>query len=397
MRKHVGFLDVRGNQFRLTPCPLIQVRSFLMGEVSLNGQGLEPDDPKIDDKVTAFLESEIKLLMHNAKEKRKELLIEAKEQGNDPEEQTELVYQLQQPEQLLVRLKVEHSGFTVLNNQRFGARFVGRVANPSDLLLFHRRKGTGDRSGVKRKKKLDVPIVPEEHDVMKIEDLIKDNLEISDKKLEVLDEGKLTIALEEFVDKEIKQAMSDAAKIMLTKQQKKLLSHDAEEKEGDEGGKEEEDEGEDDEEDEEETPKPKRGRGSSKKKPTYDEDDEDEEDSPPPQKGRKKAPARKKAATKRKAPISEEDDDDSFQSPPPQKSRARPKRSRAKAVYVDDDDDEVMDDDDEVEVVRPKKRAARTTARVSRRTRASQDSDEDFGNSYGVDEDWGDANTNSER
>lgn len=401
IRKHVGFLDIRNNQFRLTPCPLTQVRSFLMGEVSLNGQGFEPDDPKIDEKVTSFLEGEIKLLMHNAKEKRKELLIDSKEQGNDPDEQEDLVYQLRQPDQHLVRLKVEHSGFTVLNNQRFGARFVGQVANPSDLLLFHRRKETGDRSGVKRKKKLDKPIVPEEQDVMKIEDLIKDNLEISDKKLEVLDEAKLTIALEEFVDKEIKQAMSEATNKMLTKQQKKLLSREADEKDDDEEGHEEEDEEGEDEE-EEETPKPKRGRTSSKRKPAYDEDEEEE--SPPPRKGRKKAAAKappRKRTAKRKASVSEEDDDDdSVEAPSPPKSRARPKRqNRAKTVYVDDDDDddddEVLDDEEEVAVVKPKKRTARSTARVSRRKRASQDSDEEFGNSYGVDDDWAEANTNS--
>lgn len=404
IRKHVGFLDVRNNQFRLTPCPLTQVRSFQMGEVSLNGQGFEPDDPKIDDKVTEFLEAEVKLLMHNAREERKKLLIDAKEQGNDPDEQEGLVYQLEQPDQHLVRLKVEHSGFTVLNNQRFGARFVGRVANTSDLLLFHRRKETADRSGVKRKKKLDNPIEPEEQDVMKIEDLIKDNLDISDKKLEVLDEGKLTIALEEFVDKEIKQAMSDATKSMLTKQQKKLLSHSDDKQDSEED---EEDEDDEEEEEEEEAPKPKKGRASSKRKPVDDEDEE----SPPPQKGRRKAtakakaPTRKRAAPKRKAPVADDDsDEDSDDAPPPPKSRARPKRQSKpkKAVYVDDDDDddddvEILDDEEEVEVVKPKKRTARTTSRVSRRKRASQDSDEDFGNSYGVDDDWGEANTNSER
>lgn len=36
-------------------------------------------------------------------------------------------YTLQYPDQVLVRLKVEHSGFTTLNNQRFGSRFVGEV------------------------------------------------------------------------------------------------------------------------------------------------------------------------------------------------------------------------------------------------------------------------------
>lgn len=47
--------------------------------------------------------------------------------------------------QVLVRLKVDHTGFPALNNQRFGARFVGQVANPTDILLFHKRKKVEER------------------------------------------------------------------------------------------------------------------------------------------------------------------------------------------------------------------------------------------------------------
>lgn len=33
-------------------------------------------------------------------------------------------------------LQVDYSGFSTINAQRFGQKFVGRVANPQDLLLF---------------------------------------------------------------------------------------------------------------------------------------------------------------------------------------------------------------------------------------------------------------------
>jgi hypothetical protein len=46
----------------------------------------------------------------------------------DPDKR-ERKYTLQYPEQVLVRLKVVHSGFTTLNNQRFGSRFVGEVVS----------------------------------------------------------------------------------------------------------------------------------------------------------------------------------------------------------------------------------------------------------------------------
>ena len=45
-------------------------------------------------------------------------------------------YTIKNPEQVLVRLKVEHSGFTTLNNQRFGSRFVGEVVSFTFLSLL---------------------------------------------------------------------------------------------------------------------------------------------------------------------------------------------------------------------------------------------------------------------
>jgi double-strand break repair protein MRE11 len=38
----------------------------------------------------------------------------------------------------LVRLRVDYTGFSTINSQRFGQKFVSRVANPHDMLLFHK-------------------------------------------------------------------------------------------------------------------------------------------------------------------------------------------------------------------------------------------------------------------
>jgi hypothetical protein len=38
----------------------------------------------------------------------------------------------------LIRLRVDYTGFSTINAQRFGQKFVGRVANPHDMLLFHK-------------------------------------------------------------------------------------------------------------------------------------------------------------------------------------------------------------------------------------------------------------------
>ena len=39
-----------------------------------------------------------------------------------------------------MRLRIEHSGFSTLNTQRFGSKFVGDVANPTDMLLFSKKQ-----------------------------------------------------------------------------------------------------------------------------------------------------------------------------------------------------------------------------------------------------------------
>ncbi len=36
----------------------------------------------------------------------------------------------------LIRLRVDYTGFSTINTQRFGQTYVGKVANPHDMLLF---------------------------------------------------------------------------------------------------------------------------------------------------------------------------------------------------------------------------------------------------------------------
>lgn len=66
-------------------------------------------------------------------------------------------------------------------------------ANPSDILLFHKRRQAESAKGGKAKKKrgaagLDEPIEPEDLAEVNIGDLVAENLVKNDKKLELLDE-----------------------------------------------------------------------------------------------------------------------------------------------------------------------------------------------------------------
>ena len=459
VRKHIGILDIREEQFRMHPIPLTQVRGFHIGELRLDSCDLDPEDPKIDRKVQAALEEQTNVLKLDARNEYKELLEEAAKEGNDVEE-LDIKYKLEKPEHVLVRLKVEHSGFSTMSNQRFGANFVGEVANPSDILLFHRSKVSqegGASRGGKRKgsSALDTPLVPQDLEEMNVEDLIKENLEAAEKKLDIFDEIKLSAALDEFVSKEARLSISDAADTMLKKQQKKLIKREQEEVEEEE----EEEEDDDEMEDEEDSPKKNRAKKttakkSGAKKKKIDSESEDDEP-PPPVRGRKKKvveldsddeeerrPAKKKAPRKK---VDSDDDDDVPPTRPKKKVAAtKPTRGRratkAKPKYAVDEDDEISDeglpddanefvnlDDDEEEVkntpsrrgkakkelsqsqlsftsVRKQKTSARPVAASGRKGRKKRsyaeddsDEDEDFGASYGVEEDWGSARTNTSR
>jgi len=68
--KQAGLLEIRGDNFRMSANPLSKVRGFAMGEVSMmDFEELNPEDPKIDDKVTKVLVAKVKELINEAREK----------------------------------------------------------------------------------------------------------------------------------------------------------------------------------------------------------------------------------------------------------------------------------------------------------------------------------------
>ena len=497
VRKHLGLLDIRGNQFRMTPVPLVHVRSFLMAEVSLlqhqQKRRLDPEDPRIDEKVSRVLEDEVRDLLLQAREKYEELREAAAEAGNDPAELNEAVkLKLQKPQQVLLRLKVEHSGFATLNNQRFGAKFVGEVVSrgacrpmlvfsfstncsscwccvwactgqpgkantvvrkgvcgsrrkdshlctQSDLLLFHRRKqsdeqGSGKHGGGAKKGSnnlLDKPIAPEELEEMNVEELVKENLEVADKKLEILSEKRLSTALDEFVSKESRQAMMEATSEMVSKQRNKLIQREVT---AARTGSLDEDENEGEQEEEEEMEEMTTKKAAKRK---FEPEPPKKRKTKPQQSSSRKTTGRKRAAMVDLIDDDDDDDDDERATTTARGSRRRPQRGRAGRVKYEDMDEDADDDsfsaggveeepEEELDAdsyekpmtITAKKRGtkrertARGTGTSSRstqsklrvkKTRKTRGSDGDgdagntrFGNSYGVDDDWGTVDTKSQ-
>jgi double-strand break repair protein MRE11 len=142
-RKQVGILDVRGNDFRLRPIPLSQVRAFVASEVSLSSykeEELDAEDPNVDEVMKDLLHSRVEDLIEEAREQARTLQQDADQEAKRAIPGVQVPprnYAVQKPDQVLVRLKVEHSGFTTLNNQRFGAKFVNDVVSSGKLTMIY--------------------------------------------------------------------------------------------------------------------------------------------------------------------------------------------------------------------------------------------------------------------
>jgi double-strand break repair protein MRE11 len=234
VRKRIGIIDLKGKQFRMHTIPLTQVRPFVTCDISLkeNKARLDPEDPKIDDKINEILEKEVKVAIKNARDRARELVEDAIAAGNDAGgDDSPLQNRVGTPGEVLIRIRVEHSGFSTINNQRFGARFVGEVANPNDILLFHRRKdvkpATTKLTEKQRKTFLKTPVDPENVERLNMEDLVLEffgGTKGPERALKVLDEKKLTESLGEFVDKSANSTIDETTDLIIKQAQKAMLT-----------------------------------------------------------------------------------------------------------------------------------------------------------------------------
>jgi len=233
--KCVGILEVRQKQFRLTPIPLKQVRSFVMNDISLSnppdgGNAIDPEDPDVEEKITCMLVNKVKDMISEARDKQKAQVESADKARGDnswwKELERQSKYKLSKPDHVLIRLKVEHMGLPTLNKQRFGARFVKEVGNPDDILLLQRKRkepATSTSDTKSSRARLQVPIAPEELEDTNVYDLLNDKIDCGDRKLEIYNQRSMGVALSEFVDKQTNNAFEDLATKMLKEQQKKLI------------------------------------------------------------------------------------------------------------------------------------------------------------------------------
>ena len=68
-RKQIGLLEIKGQQFRLSPITLTNVRGFAVGNVNLGdvardqGGNLDVEDPKVEERMMEVLATEVEALV----------------------------------------------------------------------------------------------------------------------------------------------------------------------------------------------------------------------------------------------------------------------------------------------------------------------------------------------
>ncbi|KAI8903750.1 Metallo-dependent phosphatase-like protein, partial [Gorgonomyces haynaldii] len=195
--KHVGILKIGQDDFQYEKIKLKTVRPFLMREVILSKTDLHPQTSEHD--LMDYLHNVVFEMIQEANEKWE----------NDCE-----------PPLPLIRLRVEYSGgYPSINPNRFGQQLVQKVANPSDVVLFYRRK-------VARTKKDDVVLqeyIPTDLDHKSIHDIMSEML--NDNPLQVLPEKTLTNSVQKFVVKEDKDAISEFVDETLKQIEAQVIEH----------------------------------------------------------------------------------------------------------------------------------------------------------------------------
>ncbi|ELK27889.1 Double-strand break repair protein MRE11A [Myotis davidii] len=227
--RHVGLLRIKGKKMNMQKIPLCTVRQFFMEDVVLADHPdiFNPDNPKVTQAIQSFCLEKIEEMLENAERERL---------GN-----------VGQPDKPLIRLRVDYSGgFEPFNVLRFSQKFVDRIANPKDVIHFFRRREQKENTEFTTLRKLTVDKVwrsscsdsirreeinfgkfitkPFEGTTLRVEDLVKQYFQTAEKnvQLSLLTERGMGEAVQEFVDKEEKDAIEELVKYQLEKTQRFL-------------------------------------------------------------------------------------------------------------------------------------------------------------------------------
>ncbi|KAI7898478.1 Metallo-dependent phosphatase-like protein [Cokeromyces recurvatus] len=194
--KYVGLLQInKHHEYSLDKIRLRTVRPFQFTSVSLSRvETLRPSDHA---STQSYLEDVVESLIERAR--------------IDWEEQQREAYRLENLGDIemplpLIRIRVDYSGgFEKFNPQQFGHKFINRVANPKDMLMFQKLHPEERNSRRATDIISDVTIaIPERLDNLRVENLVSEMLSND---LTILPETGLEEAVMSLVEKNDKDAI----------------------------------------------------------------------------------------------------------------------------------------------------------------------------------------------
>uniref|UniRef100_A0A8C2Z7Z2 Double-strand break repair protein n=1 Tax=Cyclopterus lumpus TaxID=8103 RepID=A0A8C2Z7Z2_CYCLU len=207
-KKHIGLLRVKGRKMNLQKIPLKTVRQFFIQDVVLDDQDhFTADTPQVTKKVEDLCYAKVTEMLDEAERERLGCPLT--------------------PEKPLIRLRVDYTGgFDTFNTSRFSQKFVDRVANPKDIIHFlRRREQKGDIKGLTQVN-VDYGKLLKNTAVegLRVEDLVKQYFEATEQtvQLSLLTEHGMGKAIQEFVDKDEKDAIEELITYQLEKTQRHL-------------------------------------------------------------------------------------------------------------------------------------------------------------------------------
>jgi len=132
--KCIGLLEVRNEDYRMQPIKLKTVRPFLIEDICLADEGMDPEAE--DDEIEPELKLRVDRMILKAKKGLSRQQLSDLEKGKSTEHLP------------LIRLRVDITGgYRKVNIRRFGLAYVDKVANPEDILSFTKRRTAQVKDG----------------------------------------------------------------------------------------------------------------------------------------------------------------------------------------------------------------------------------------------------------
>ena len=204
--KQVAILSITGKDMQVETIRLKTVRPFVYKEIALSDSKALRDvayDHENRAKVSRHLVETVEAMIEEANKS----WLEAQQESGDELDEDAV------PPLPVIRLRVEYTApeggnFEIDNPQRFSSRFVGRLANVTDVVQFHRKRVAAPR---KAKNEAEMPTEEAMSRVnlesVKVGKLVEEFL--TAQSLTILPQVNFSDAVTQFVDKDDKYAMSE--------------------------------------------------------------------------------------------------------------------------------------------------------------------------------------------